>query len=279
MGGRIAVRLLQAGHNVVGWNRSPGKAADFETAGGQVAATPAQAVRRAEVVITMLADINAVLSVAVGPGGFAGSLDRSATVIEMSTIGPDGVARLADALPPDAGLLDAPVLGSITEVDAGDLEIFVGGPQDLVDRWMPLLRDLGTPTHFGPLGTGAAAKLVANSTLLATLGLLGETLALADGLGLSRDQAFAVLALTPLAAPAQRRRSAIESGHFQHRFGLSLARKDAELVAAAAAAHGVDLRLLPGLRSWFADADAAGLGDQDYSAVLAHILRSAQRPE
>ena len=105
------------------------------------------------------------------------------------------------------------------------------------------------------------------------LGVLGEALALADGLGLSRDAAFDVLAATPLAAQASRRRPSIERDHYPPRFALSLARKDADLILDAAQASGTDLRLAAAARTWFAQAEDAGLGDRDYSAVLERIVR------
>jgi len=204
----------------------------------------------------------------------AAGVGNSVTVIEMSTVGPAAVSRLASALPAGTGLLDAPVLGSISEAESGALRIFVGGPAALVERWTSLLSTLGSPIHVGPLGAGAASKLVANLTLLGALGVLGEALALAEGLGLSRDAAFDVLATTPLAAQAERRRRAIETADYPARFSLSLARKDADLIAETATASGVDLRLGAAAKTWFAAADDAGWGDQDYSAVLAWILRN-----
>ncbi|MGH3113733.1 MAG: NAD(P)-dependent oxidoreductase, partial [Gaiellaceae bacterium] len=225
-----------------------------------------------EAVVTTVSDPAALEAVSEGPSGIAAGAGASATVIEMSTVGPAAVARLASVLGPGTGLLDAPVLGSVSEAESGSLRIFVGGPAELVERWTPLLSELGAPLHVGPLGAGAAAKLVANTTLFGTLGVLGEALALADGLGLSREAAFDVLAETPLAAQAERRRAAIESGEFPARFSLALARKDADLIAAAADAAGVDLRLADAARAWLADAEADGLGDRDYSAVLERIL-------
>src|SRR5439155_143956 len=115
-------------------------------------------------------------------------------------------------------------------------------------------------------GTGAAAKLVANSTLFAVIAALGEAIALGEKLGISRDKVFEVLAATPLAAQAERRRSALEQDSYPPRFKLSLARKDAELLVEAAKGAGVDLRLAEAARSWLADAERAGLGDLDYSA-------------
>jgi 3-hydroxyisobutyrate dehydrogenase-like beta-hydroxyacid dehydrogenase len=274
MGSRIARRLLDAGYPVIVWNRTPAKAEELVAHGADQVAMPAEAARRADAVLTMLADAAALRAVTKGADGIAAGVDDATTVIEMSTVGPPAISRLAAALP--AGrLLDAPVLGSLPEAEAGKLRIFVGGPDELVEEWTPLLSVLGSPLHVGPLGAGAAAKLVANTTLLGTLGVLGEALALADGLGLSRDTAFEILASTPLAAQAERRRPSLESGDYPARFSLSLARKDGDLIAEAAAAAGVNLRLAQAVRSWLREADEAGLGDSDYSAVLARIAGTA----
>jgi 3-hydroxyisobutyrate dehydrogenase-like beta-hydroxyacid dehydrogenase len=272
MGSRIARRLLEAGHDLAVWNRTAEKAAPLVDAGAVAAATPAEAAARAEVVLTMVADPAALRDVTEDEDGVAAGLGQSATVIEMSTVGPEAVRRLASVLGGRAGLLDAPVLGSRSEAEEGTLKVFVGGPEELAARWTPLLSVLGSPLHVGPLGSGAAAKLVANTTLVGTIGVLGEALALAEGLGLSREKAFEVLAATPLAAQAERRREAVESGEYPPRFALYLARKDAELVVAAAREAGVDLRLTEAARSWFGEAEEAGLGDRDYSVVLARIL-------
>jgi 3-hydroxyisobutyrate dehydrogenase/2-hydroxy-3-oxopropionate reductase len=272
MGSRIAGRLVGAGHDVVVWNRTPAKAEPLVALGATAAASPADAARRAEAVLTMVADPDALRAVAEGPDGIAAGAGEGTTVIEMSTVGPAAVAWLADALPAGTDILDAPVLGSVSEAETGSLSVFVGGPEALVERWTPLLAALGTVHHVGPLGAGAAAKLVANTTLVGTLGLLGEALALAQGLGLSRDAAFEVLALTPLGGQSERRREAVDSGEFPRRFALALARKDAELIVEAATEAGVDVRLLAAAASWFHDADEEGWGERDYSAILARIL-------
>jgi 3-hydroxyisobutyrate dehydrogenase-like beta-hydroxyacid dehydrogenase len=258
MGSRIAKRLLDAGHDVVVWNRTAEKAEGFP----EIATSPAEAADDADATLTMLANPQALREVTrdIAPR----------TLIEMSTVGPAGIQKLSATLPAETDLLDAPVLGSRAEAEAGTLQIFVGAAPELYAKWAPLLETLGTPHHAGELGAGAAAKLVANLTLVGTVALLGEALRLADRLGLSRDATFEVLATTPIAAQAERRREALETNEFPPRFALSLAHKDAELVVAAAA----DLRLAQAARSWLADADEASWGERDYSALLAWILGS-----
>jgi 3-hydroxyisobutyrate dehydrogenase-like beta-hydroxyacid dehydrogenase len=273
MGARIARRLLDAGHELSVWNRSAAKAEPLTALGAAAAPSPAEAACRAEVVITMVADPAALAAVTEGRDGVAAGVGAQTTVVQMSTVGPAATARLASALPAETGLLDAPVLGSRDEAEAGTLQIFAGGPEELVERWTPLLATLGSVVHVGPVGAGTAAKLVANTTLVGVIGVLGEALAVGKGLGLSRESLFEVLATTPLAAQAERRRAAFESGDYPPRFTLSLARKDADLIVAAAGAASVDVRLVEAARSWLAEAEAAGAGRDDYSAVLARIAR------
>lgn len=271
MGRRMARRLLDAGHELTVWNRTPERVEDLRAAGAAAASSPAAAAEGAELVITMVADPAALRAVTEGPDGLAAGVDDSTIVVEMSTVGPAAVRRLASVLAPAGRILDAPVLGSLVEAQTGSLVIFVGGDEGAVVRAEPLLAALGKPMHVGPPGSGAAAKLVANSALFAALTGVGEALALAEGLGLDLDAAFRVLAVSPLAAQAERRRPTVETGDYSPRFELRLALKDAELMREAAAEAGVELRQIPAAHSWLADADAAGLGDLDYAAVLREI--------
>jgi 3-hydroxyisobutyrate dehydrogenase-like beta-hydroxyacid dehydrogenase len=277
MGSRIARRLADAGHELVVWNRDPAKAEPLIADGARAAETPADTARRVEAVITMVADPRALVDVTEGPEGVVAGVGAGTTLIQMSTVGPDSTSRLARLLPDDA-LIDSPVLGSVGEVEAGTLNVFVGGAHEPVERWMSLLSTLGTVLHLGPVGAGTAAKLVANTTLVGVIGILGEALALAEALGLSRDAAFEVLGKTALADQAERRRPAVESGEYPPRFALSLARKDADLILEAAAKTGTELRLTKGAREWLADAENAGLAEADYSAVLVRILEEV-KPE
>lgn len=275
MGSRLAARLLDAGHRVVVWNRTASRTNDLVARGAVGAKTPATAAADAELVITMLADPAALKEVTEGGEGVLAGVTAGTTLVEMSTVGPGAIRRLSTVLPDGVDLLDAPVLGSVSEAESGTLRLFVGGPDAVAERWMPVLSALGTAMRVGPLGAGAAAKLVANSTLFGVLAVLGEALALADGLGLSRDAAFQVLSATPVGPQADRRRPAIESGQYPLRFAMSLAQKDADLVTAAAAAAGLSLPVAAGARDWVASAVAAGRGREDYSTLLAHIAGTA----
>jgi 3-hydroxyisobutyrate dehydrogenase-like beta-hydroxyacid dehydrogenase len=268
----MARRLMDRGHELVVWNRTGEKTSRLEAAGAQAADSPADLARRVDVAMTMVADPSALRDVTEGPDGMASGVGPSTTIIEMSTVGPAAIERLASILPNGTPVLDAPVLGSVSEAESGSLKIFVGGPAATYEQWTPLLAEMGSVLHAGPLGAGAAAKLVANTTLFGVVGALGEALALARALGLPREKAFEVLAETPLAAQAERRRPSIESGQYPSRFALPLARKDIGLILDAAAAGGAELRLIAAMRTWLEQTEAAGWGDRDYSSVLDFIV-------
>ena len=203
MGSRMATRLRDAGYELVVWNRTREKA---EALGTAIADSPRQAAERAEFVFTMVADPAALAAVTAGEEGLLAGLREGSVLLDMSTVGPQAVSQLSEQMPDHASLLDVPVLGSLPQAESGTLTLFAGGDDASFERASPLLEVLGEPLRTGPLGSGAAAKLVANATLVGTVTLLGETLALAAALGLPRETAWEVLAATPLAAQAERRR-------------------------------------------------------------------------
>lgn len=276
MGVRIARRIFDTGHDLVVWNRTPERAEELVELGVRRAATPATAASEAEILITMVSDPNALRDVSTGGDGIAAGAHSDLTVIEMSTVGPGAIADLRSTLPAGVDLLDAPVMGGVAEAEAGALTILVGGTGSTVERARPLLAELGSVVHVGPLGRGAAAKLVANAALFGSVALLGEAIALGRALGLQDDALYAVLAATPLAGQAARRWQTIAAGDYSRRFALSLARKDADLIVKVARAARTDLRLVEATRSWLTNAEAGGHGDRDYTVVLARILGARQ---
>lgn len=271
MGTPMALRLIDAGHELTVFNRTSAKAEPLREAGAAIASTPAEAARACDVAITMLSDPAALQSVVLGDCGLAAGFDAGDALIEMSTVGPESVRQLRNSIREDVAIIDAPVLGSVPQAETGALKIFVGGEDSHFSKLRPLLKSLGEPVHIGDLGSGAAMKLVTNSTLGALMGALGEALALADGLGLDQGKVLDVLAESPIGTTASRKKDNISAQKYPPNFKLSLAAKDMALVQEAARRRGRDLKLAAAAREWFEAADDAGLSELDYSAVTAHI--------
>ncbi|TDQ54214.1 NAD(P)-dependent oxidoreductase [Actinorugispora endophytica] len=257
MGAPMARRLLAAGHPVTVWNRTRARAEPLAGGGARVARDPADAVRGADIVITMLAGPAAVLAVADAalPG-----LGGGARLVEMSTVGPGTVAELAARLPEGTTLVDAPVMGSVDRAATGTLSILAGGDVAPVE---PVLAELGTVTRCGPAGSGAALKVVLINAVIGGVALVGEALALGDALGLPEELTRDALARGPLAGPL--RRALDTDAHYP----LGLAAKDTALARAAAdlplarAAHGLLL-------------GASGIADQDLGRLVPHIRTERQ---
>jgi 3-hydroxyisobutyrate dehydrogenase-like beta-hydroxyacid dehydrogenase len=271
MGRPMAIRLLDAGHDLTVWNRTAEKAEPLVQKGAVRADSPAEAAAEAEVVITMLADQPALEEVLFGPGGAAESLRPGQTMVEMSTIGPEAVGRIGELLPDGVALVDAPVLGTVPQATDGSLKIFVGGTRDQLDRLRPVFDALGSPRLMGPQGAGAAMKLVVNATLPTLMAALGESLSLADGLGLPEDAVLDVLADSAIGVTVRSKRPLIESGQYRPNFKLHLALKDAGLIQEAAEGAGRAAPVARAAQGWLRAANEAGLGDLDYSAVIPHI--------
>jgi 3-hydroxyisobutyrate dehydrogenase len=217
MGAPMARHLLDAGHPLTVWNRTPAKAAPLVERGAVLADSPADAVRDADVVITMLATPDAVSEVA---DAIAPELRPGTYWAEMSTIGPEAVRQLAARLGDGVTLVDAPVMGSTDKAESGELGILAGGDADRIEG---VLAHLGTVTRTGAPGSGAALKLVVNTAVIGGVGLVAEAMALADALGLPEDVAKGALAAGPLGGAVAR--AFAEGVHF----GSDLAVKDIAL--------------------------------------------------
>jgi 3-hydroxyisobutyrate dehydrogenase-like beta-hydroxyacid dehydrogenase len=278
MGLPMAVRLAAAGHRVRVWNRTPGRDADALAAGAVAAATPAEAARDADAAITMLSGPEALAEVALGPDGVAVALAPGGALIEMSTVGPDAVRTLAERLAGRVAVLDAPVTGSAPQAAAGTLRIMVGATAEEFARWREVLAAMGEPVHVGPPGTGAALKLVVNAATAALTALLAEALVLGDRLGVDEAVALDALAASPMGIIVERTREKIERGSYPPAFKLALAAKDLGLADRLAAEGGLELRLAGAARSRLQAAERDGLGELDFSAVVAH-LRGAPAQE
>jgi 3-hydroxyisobutyrate dehydrogenase len=267
MGRAIATRLQQAGHDLRVWNRTPGKDDELVAAGARRAVSPAGAAEDTEVVITMLTDPPALEEVLFGPDGAAAAIPDTATLVEMSTVGPTAIAAVAERLAPVA-VLDAPVLGSVPSVETGKLVILAGGDRDVFDRHAEILSILGTPVYLGPSGSGALLKLVNNAASTATLVALGELLALTDRFGVGTDVVLQSLEAGPLASLIERWRPRLEGEDRSSYFRLALARKDLGLAFEEAERAGTELTVAETAAARCDEAIEAGLGDEDFGAIV-----------
>jgi 3-hydroxyisobutyrate dehydrogenase len=277
MGLPMATRLAAAGHQVRVWNRTPGRHADAVANGAVAAATPAEAARDADAAITMLAGPESLDEVVFGHAGLAATLRPGAALIDMSTVGPDAVRALHERLAGRVAVLDAPVTGSAPHAAAGTLRIMVGATAEEFARWREVLTAMGEPVHVGPPGTGAAVKLVVNSASAALTALLAESLALGDRLGVDERVALDALAASPMGIIVERTRERIERGSYPPAFKLALAAKDLGLAVGLAAERGLELRLDQAARSRLQAAERDGLGELDFSAVVAHLRGTPAR--
>ena len=278
MGKPMAARLLDAGHDVTVWNRTEEKAQALEGNGADVASTPRQAAEGAELLITMLADRPALEEVLFGPEGLVEGASGGAMLVEMSTIGPTGVRAIRERLPEEITMVDAPVLGSVPQAEAGRLEVFVGGSKADFERCQRVLQALGNPRHVGALSAGAALKIVVNSTLGSVMVAVAEALALGDALAVDRAILLDVLRGSYLGGVIESKEAAIVGGDWSPRFTLSLAAKDLRLVNEEAERAGVTLRAAAANRRVYEEALDAGYADLDYSAVIKYLTDGRRQP-
>jgi 3-hydroxyisobutyrate dehydrogenase/2-hydroxy-3-oxopropionate reductase len=265
----MAARLLGAGHDLTVWNRTPGRDEQLVASGARRAGTPADAAREADVAITMVSDPRALDDVLFGPGGVAETIASTATLIDMSTVGPTAFLGAADRLPSDA--LDAPVLGSVPHAEAGTLTILVGGNPEVVDRNAELLGALGTVVRAGPVGSGATLKLAANAAAISALVGLGEVLSFTDRTGMDPSVVLDGIGAGPLASLIERWRGRITSTVDDVNFTLALASKDLGLIVEEAGRAGAQLTVPVAAAARFEEAIAAGRGGEDFTGVVAHV--------
>jgi 3-hydroxyisobutyrate dehydrogenase len=265
MGGPMAANLARGGFGVRVWNRTISRAEALAADGAVVTSSPAEAVRGAAIVITMLADGPATEQAATGPDGLLAA-DPGTIWVQMATVGAAWTARLARIA--DAHgivFVDAPVSGSEGPARAGELVILASGPEHVRDLLAPVFGVLGRATAWlGPAGHGTRAKLVLADLTEAT----AETLSFARRLDLDPAEIVDLLQSTPLGAPyaLQKARSML-AGDFSPAFALKHALKDAELAAQAAQASGATLTLTSALLPRWRDTAASGHADDDLSAV------------
>ena len=280
MGHGMAASALRAGIPTIVWNRTPAATRDLAELGAEVAETAADAARRAPIVITMVSDTDAVVTIARDQGMLA-ALAPGAIWVQMSTIGVAGIERvaaMAQAERPDVTLLDAPVSGSRDPAERGQLTIFASGPEAARPRVAPLFDALGQRTIWvGGVGAGSRVKLVNNTMVAFAAEAVAAAVALAGRLGLATETVIDALGGGPLVSSWQAAKlDRIAKGEFSAQFALSLALKDVRL--ALQAADSDRFAALAGLADEWQHAVDQGLGDQDLTVVTRPLEQQGRMP-
>jgi len=276
MGSAIARNLLESGHDLCVFNRSPARAEPLRKAGATVAASPAQAARSADVVFTMVADDAALASVTVGDMGILAGMRPGALHISMSTIGVAAAQELA-ARHRAAGLgfVSATVFGRPDSAAQRKLFIMAAGPDDQLAVALPLLEKLGQSVGLVGADPSQAnlVKLIGNFMLTVIVETLGEACAAAGKAGLEPTHLVDLLTNTVFSAPPYKIYGpSIAAQRYQPAgFALPLAQKDNRLMLAAAETLGVALPLASLVHDRFLAARSRGFGPEHDLSALAHI--------
>jgi 2-hydroxy-3-oxopropionate reductase len=280
MGLPMATNLVRAGHEVAGYNRSAAKTERLAAAGGRAAPSVADAVRDAEIVITMLPDSPDVEAVVLGADGVLAAAPAGCLVIDMSTIAP-ATARTVAERAADAGtrMLDAPVSGGEQGAVDGTLSIMVGGAAADFDAALPVLRDLGkTIVHVGPAGAGQTVKAANQLIVAGNLQLVAEALTFLDAQSVDLGSAVEVLAGGMAGSTVLDRKAPAMIAHeFTPGFRIDLHDKDLGIVTDAARRAGVVIPLGAVVAQLMAAAKANGDGALDHSALLRGVERLSGR--
>ncbi|KUP97801.1 tartronate semialdehyde reductase [Thermobifida cellulosilytica TB100] len=280
MGSPMAVHLHNAGHRVVGYNRTAAKAAPLVEAGGTAAASIAEAVADADVVALMVTDTPDVVDVLTGGGGVFETARPGTLVIDFSTIRPDTAARLAEqARARGLRMVDAPVSGGEAGARDATLSIMVGGTEEDFAAARPVLDVVGrTVVHVGPSGAGQTVKAANQLVVAGNLALLAEALVFLEAHGVDAATAVEVLrgGLAGSAIMEHKAAKMIDRS-FDPGFRLELHHKDLGIVTSAAREAGVVLPLGALAAQLVAAARAGGDGALDHSALFRTVARLSGR--
>jgi 3-hydroxyisobutyrate dehydrogenase len=269
MGAGMARNIARAGLQLHAWNRSRERAEPLSADGAQIHDTAAEAAAAADAIVTMLTDADVVLATMQGEGGALASARAGSVWVQMSTIGEQGTARCIE-LAKEHGLVfvDAPVLGTKQPAAEGKLVVLASGPESERERVQPIFDAVGQRTMWiGEAGAGSRLKLVTNAWIVAVVEGAAETIALAEGLGLSGEQFFEAIDGGALDMPYLRLKGgAMVKRDFEPTFALRLATKDAMLAEESAERLGLDLPMLAAVSRRMQEA-VPEHGDEDLSAT------------
>jgi 2-hydroxy-3-oxopropionate reductase len=280
MGGPMARHLVAAGHRVIGYNRSRGPVERLVDDGGTGAGSVAEAVRDAEVIITMVPDSPDVEGLALGESGIYANAPQRSIHIDMSSIRPDVAVRMADA-GQAAGIrvMDAPVSGGETGAIEGTLSIMVGANPADFDEVKPILDAMGTTVILvGPPGSGQTVKAANQLIVAGTLELVAEAIVFLRAYGVDTEAAVDVLSGGLAGSRILERKAAtMLAGNFQPGFRIDLHHKDMGIVTTAARERDVAIPLGALTAQLVGAVRAQGDGNLDHSALLRGVERLSGR--
>jgi 3-hydroxyisobutyrate dehydrogenase-like beta-hydroxyacid dehydrogenase len=272
MGTPMARRVLAAGFPLTVWNRSHERLAPLTSQGARAAETPRVLAEEAEIVITMLADAEAVGGVLRGDDGVLAGLGAESIVVDMSTIGPTAAVEFAAAVTErGAEWIDAPVSGSTGLAEQGELTLMLGGDARAIERAEPVLAALSRKRfHLGGAGAGAAMKVAVNAVVAVINEAVAEGLVLAERAGIPSDAAYDVFAGGAAGAPyvLYKRDAFLHPEETPVAFPVELMRKDLRLVLELADRFGVDVAAVRAANETLGRARS----EDDFSSV-ARVIR------
>jgi 3-hydroxyisobutyrate dehydrogenase len=278
MGSRFLRRLNAEGWNVRGWNRSRAATLPLKKYGFAIDDTLADLVRGSDVLLSSLANDDAVRATYLGEDGVFAHVQPGTTILEMSTISPDLSGLLhQEARKRGAEMMDLPVSGSTPAVDSGTVTLFAGGEPETFHRCVPIFESIARQWYLmGPATAGIRMKLVANLLLGVNMEAIAEAVSLGEHLQLNRDLLLDVLPKTAVIAPAFLGKfQKIRARDYSPQFPLRLMSKDINLVDSAANRSGAVLPATSSTKHIFEDA-LAGSGELDISAVTTYVQTLAK---
>lgn len=278
MGSRFLRRLNAEGWNVRGWNRTRPATLPLKKYGFAIDDTLADLVRGSGVLLSSLANDDAVRATYLGEHGVFANVQSGTTILEMSTISSDLSGLLhQEARKRGAEMMDLPVSGSTPAVDSGTVTVFAGGELETFNRCIPIFESIARQWYLmGPATAGVRMKLVANLLLGVNMEAIAEAVSLGEHLKLNRDLLLDVLPRTAVIAPAFLGKfQKIKAGDYSPQFPLHLMSKDMNLVRSAADRSGAVLPATSATKNIFEDA-LAGRGELDLSAITTYVQTLAQ---
>jgi 3-hydroxyisobutyrate dehydrogenase-like beta-hydroxyacid dehydrogenase len=281
MGSRIATRLIEAGHQVHGTNRTPGKAQPLIDRGMIWMDTPHEVAASADAIFSMVTDDQALEAIADGPDGILAGLDAGKVYVDMSTVSPRASRELATRVGRlGARMLDAPVSGSIPQAESGTLAIMVGGDRDSFAAVEPLLRGLGQAvTYIGPNGQGLIMKLAINISLAVQTLAFSEGLLLAERDGIDPKLAAEVMTTSPIGSPMLKARVPLLLDLPEHAwFDIAMMHKDIRLARQTGVELATPLPAAAVADDVLTEAEQLGYSNRDI-AGMHEVLASLSTPD